>query len=156
MSHLSFVSSVFSACFPAPLCWTPCCLNQQNLKMPRFRTRCSMTLLTPSACVCSFMCFWKICNHFCGNLITYKHSVCHALCVFSAVMALWKVDTSWSSGSSCRNTATVTPSPQMRRVSLMWKLSNSWFLVVFWFKVTVDVLAFQIQRSSWLSSCTTS
>lgn len=102
--------SLFLACSPAPLCWTPCCSNQQNLRTPQFRTHCSTRLLTPSAGV------WV--------LVILKDlvvSICHLLSIFSFVVkALWKGDTSWSSASSCRIMATATRSPQTRRVRLTW------------------------------------
>lgn len=41
-----------SVCFPAPLCWTPCSLNQQHFRTPQSRKHCSMTLSTPSAGLC--------------------------------------------------------------------------------------------------------
>lgn len=78
--HLCVFVSVLSVCFPAPLCWTPCCLNQQNLKMLQSSIHCSTTLSIPSAGVCAlfvfFMCFAKTFNYF----VVKKYYVYCILC----------------------------------------------------------------------------
>lgn len=57
--------SLLSVCFPALPCWTPCCSNQQHLKMPQFREHCSMTQSTPSAGLCFDQIITWIAFYFC-------------------------------------------------------------------------------------------